>query len=55
MKKKLIGDMNNGFLITRYLDYTVSIQEFVNGKHYAMMTLNLDEAIVLKDFLNENL
>ena len=55
MKRKLIGDMDNGFLITRYLDYTVSIQEFVNGKHYAMMILTLDKVIVLKDFLNENL
>ena len=55
MKKKLIGDMNNGFLITRYLDYTVTIQEFVNGAHYATVTLNLDDVIVLKDFLNENL
>lgn len=55
MKEKLIGNRKNGFLITIYDNRALTIQEFVNGKHYNSMTLSREETKILKNFLNEEL
>ena len=55
MKEKLIGDRKNGFLITKFDNYAICIQEFLNGKHYSTTTLSRKEANSLKEFLNEKL
>ena len=55
MKEKLIGNEINGFLLTRYPNQSMYIDEFFIGRHYSRIVLSRKEVDMLKEFLNEKL